>query len=250
MFYSFDTYKDKLSVIESLPEKKSYNKQDLLTEDLRLYSSTDKQEVEVYYTPFDYYEEDAKISLIGITPGWTQMELAIRVFRKGLTSHTALPKICEELEEKASFGGSMRKNLTEMLDQLEIHHLLGINSTAELFSSRHDLLHTTSVLRYPVFVNGENYTGHKPDILTYQKFTDYIEQIFIPEMQAVTNSLVIPLGKAVADVLERLTQRGVLDDRRCLLGFPHPSGANGHRKKHFEARKDALKRLAKEWITS
>lgn len=50
----------------------------------------------------------------------------------------------------------MRKNLIEMLDGLERPKALGIVSGALLFSDRRDLLHTTSAIRYPVFVDGQN----------------------------------------------------------------------------------------------
>jgi hypothetical protein len=36
-----------------------------------------------------------------------------------------------------------------------------------------------------------------------------------------------------------MRQRWV-DERRCLIGFPHPSGGNGHRVKQFAQRRDEL----------
>jgi hypothetical protein len=32
-----------------------------------------------------------------------------------------------------------------------------------------------------------------------------------------------------------LVEQGDLDPARCLFGFPHPSAANGHRQKQFDA---------------
>jgi hypothetical protein len=40
----------------------------------------------------------------------------------------------------------------------------------------------------------------------------------------------------------------IVDSDRCLFGFPHPSGANGHRKKHFEERKEELSERVKGWF--
>ena len=50
--------------------------------------------------------------------------------------------------------------------------------------------------------------------------------------------LIVPLGKAVEEVLEIMIGEGLIKREQCLLGFPHPSGANGHRKKQFEINKD------------
>jgi hypothetical protein len=45
--------------------------------------------------------------------------------------------------------------------------------------------------------------------------------------------LIIPLGKTVEDVLKSLVEADLVNPRHCLFGFPHPSGANGHRRKQF-----------------
>jgi hypothetical protein len=44
--------------------------------------------------------------------------------------------------------------------------------------------------------------------------------------------LIIPLGKAVESVLEQFIKEGSISESQCLMGFPHPSGANGHRQKN------------------
>lgn len=54
------------------------------------------------------------------------------------------------------------------------------------------------------------------------------------------NVLIIPLGKAVEEVLEFMIGEGIIKKEHCLLGFPHPSGANGHRKKQFDENKEIL----------
>lgn len=58
------------------------------------------------------------------------------------------------------------------------------------------------------------------------------------------------MGQTVSDLLENLVDQGVLTASRCLLGFPHPSGANGHRKRQFAERREMLKRKANEWFCS
>ena len=40
----------------------------------------------------------------------------------------------------------------------------------------------------------------------------------------------------------------LIKEEQCLLGFPHPSGANGHRKKQFEENKMKLLRIVEEYF--
>jgi hypothetical protein len=42
--------------------------------------------LKMYYSPFDWANTDAKIIILGITPGWTQMEIACRVARQTLAN--------------------------------------------------------------------------------------------------------------------------------------------------------------------
>ena len=57
-----------------------------------------------------------------------------------------------------------------------------------------------------------------------------------------------PLGKAVSSVVQRFASAGQVDLRRCLLGFPHPSGGNGHRVRLFRENRDSLRRQVDEWF--
>ena len=56
------------------------------------------------------------------------------------------------------------------------------------------------------------------------------------------------LGRTVEQALEYLTARGRLHSRRWLRNFPHPSGANGHRKPLFEEHKAELRIAAQRWL--
>jgi hypothetical protein len=67
-------------------------------------------------------------------------------------------------KQAAAFAGGMRTNLLQMLSLLGVPGHLGLDSANNLFGGGWDLIHTTSILPYPVFI-GEaerNYTGHSP----------------------------------------------------------------------------------------
>jgi hypothetical protein len=73
-------------------------------------------------------------------------------------------------------------------------------------------------------------------------------EVLGPELAQVPDALIIPLGRAVEDCLSALISAGALSRERCLLGFPHPSGGNGHRKRQFELNADKLRAKTTSWF--
>jgi hypothetical protein len=231
----YQNYEDS---IKNLPLKESYDKGDLMVKDF-LYAN--EGNIEVYWAPFEYVNNTAKVIILGITPGWTQMELAFNYVRHHINDQE-VEQLLRHAKNNASFGGTaMRKNLIEMLDGIELNRFLKIASCEQLFNDQAGLLHTTSVLRYPVFIDKNNYTGSNPKILKEKVFTSMMEELLIPELNEVKDAVIIPTGKAVSDVLRYLVKENKLRNRTILFDFPHPSGANGHRKKQYEKNKELFK---------
>lgn len=231
--------------LRNLSLKESYSKEDLLSKEF-LYAKDGK--VEVYWAPFDYINKKAKVIILGITPGFTQMEMAFNYVRRHINEvDYEYEKVFCDAKKQASFGGTvMRRNLIEMLDGIGLQELLHIPSCDQLFNKKHDLLHTTSVLRYPVFIEGENYGGSNPKILSNEIFLRMIDGLLVPELNSLKDAVIIPTGKAVSDVLKNLVDEGKIQNDNILFNFPHPSGANGHRKEQYETNKHLFKeQLAK-----
>jgi hypothetical protein len=195
-----------------------------------------------YYAPFDHVNTSARVVLVGITPGRQQAVNALRALQQELAHGTAVPQSLEVAKRFASFSGPMRPNLVELLDAIGLPVLLGIDSTARLFGDRSDLVHYTSVLRYPVTRNRENYSGTPRIVST--RFTREELHWFAEEAESLPQALFIPLGPAVTEALELLASEGRLDAGRILAGLPHPSGANAERIAYFCGRKprEALSR--------
>jgi hypothetical protein len=231
--------------IAALPSRDSLTKDDLLVSTFLLHKENG---IEIYYAPFDYVNENAKLILIGITPGWTQVEIAYRFAKWGLQQGMSPREVCAYAKQQASFAGPMRKNLIDMLDGLELPKFLGIASSTLLFSQHRDWLHTTSAIRYPVFVDGQNYTGHRPKLLKTPVLRGYVKEVLATELGLISDALIIPLGKCVSGALRMLIDEEALDSRRCLLDFPHPSGANGHRAKQYARMRSDFKRTVAAWF--
>lgn len=215
---------------------KNFEKEDILNEKFLLCSENN---LKMYYAPHnEYINKNAKIFIIGICPGWTQTQISYKTANEGLKNNLPFDEIQKQCKQNSRFAGSMRKNLIEMLNQLNLHKYLDIDCCEQLFSSKDNLMHTTSVLPFPVFINGKNYTGHNPDISNHKTLNSYVEKYFYPEAKTLSDALVIPLGKSVDEILADMVKKQILKPDNILFGFPHTSGANGHRKKQFENNKD------------
>ena len=135
-----------------------------------------------------------------------------------------------------------------MLDDLDLPAMLGIDSAEQLFRDQAHLLHSTSALRNPVFVRGANYTGAAPPIASSPLLRRVIIQTLGSELASVPSAILVPLGGAAERALRLLISEGLVERERCCLGFPHPSGANGHRVSLFQQKRTHLSRTLADWF--
>ena len=212
---------------------------------LRIYADPN---IEIWYAPMGRITPRPKICILGITPGWNQMRIAYQNAADGLARGLTPSKAASMKKPGVAFAGSMRRNLVSMLDEIGLSEALGVATSSELFGSK--LLRTGSVLKYPVFKNAKNYSGASPGISKHEAFREMLDTILARELATSGDCLIIPLGKAVESALAYSANRGVLDIDRVLSGFPHPSGANGHRLRIFNDKKKAFKKHIKRWVKS
>lgn len=231
---------------DNIKNLNDFDKKNILNKKFELYN---KNNMKIYYAPHnEVINKKAKIFIVGITPGWTQTCIAFKTAHEGLIKKLNHEVIKWECKRNSRFAGSMRTNLIEMLDDLGLNKKLSINSCSKLFENEDELLHTTSMIPYPVFIKDKNYTGSSPKILDNEVLESYLKKYFYKEVEQLPNVLIIPLGKAVGEVLELMISNSLIKKEQCLLGFPHPSGANGHRKKQFEESKAQLIKIIDEYF--
>ncbi|MGG3338223.1 hypothetical protein ABER70_06220 [Bacillus subtilis] len=237
MIVNHSCLKEFAEKLHSLPS--SLTKSDLLTDPFRLHQ---ENELGIYYSPHnEFINRDASLVIAGITPGFSQMKTAYETAVESLRQGRTLEQMAVDTKIAAGFSGSMRHNLITMLDLCGLPQAFGIQSAAKLFGELRYMLHTTSVIKYPVFIQQKNYTGYKPAITHSPILSTYAFGHFPAELNHVTGpALLIPLGKAAETVCETLIRQHSLQNLICLNGFPHPSGANGHRLKQFSKNKEQL----------
>lgn len=193
-------------------------------------------ELSCHYAPFEHMNQDAKVVLLGITPGAQQARNALAALRHALVEGRSDAEALGMAKATASFSGPLRNNLVALLDRIGLHDRLGLASSAQLFAESTNLVHFTSSLRNPVFVNGQDYSG-SPSILPTPLLKRLMERWLVEEAHALHDAYWLPLGTEPTAVAQWLVEQGHLDARRVMAGLPHPSPSNSERIAYFLGKK-------------
>jgi hypothetical protein len=230
--------------IAELPVFDVYARNQLITQDFAI---AVEGNLEVFYAPFDHVNPSAQLMLVGITPGWTQMEASFVAARHAIATGLSDAEILRQAKRVAAFSGPLRNNLVSMLDDIGLPDALAISTTADLFAPEAEpKLQATSMLRYPVFNKGKNYSG--TPAVAAQPLLEAQLGPWLTELTSVPSALIVPLGKAVTTVLEHQVTLDEVERERCLFGFPHPSPAHALRKTEFAKNRDQMTLQVSAWF--
>lgn len=205
----------------------------VLRQRLQITSGGDFQ---VCYTPFDDVNQRAKVVLVGLTPGMTQLRNGVLALKQQLQLGAETRVALRAAKRAGAFSGTLRPNLVALLDAIHLNRRLGLRSCSALFGQRSDLVHMTSVLRNAVFYRGENYSGN-PRLIRQPFLRQQVLEHFARDASLTPEALFVPLGDSVAEALVWLVEEGVLKRGQILNGLPHPFGANNERIAYFLGRK-------------
>jgi hypothetical protein len=152
--------------------------------------------LEIYYAPFEYINPSARVVLVGITPGPTQMLNANNEARRVLLAGKSKLEAIQAAKNVGAFSGEpLRSNLTNQLNHWGFHQWLGLSDSAELFSASRHLVQTTSLLRYPVFVKGDDYRG-APDMTRHPLLRKYLLEHFAAEVNELKDAVFVGLVRS------------------------------------------------------
>jgi hypothetical protein len=198
-------------------------------------------DLDVYFSPFEHVNRNAKIVLVGMSPGGTQAKNANVAAQNALKDGKSLDQAGKIAKETGSFSGALRNNLVALLDNIGVSEKIGIESAISLFNENSTLLHSTSVFRYPTLLKGKPISSAKNG-LKQPLLKDMIDTCLAEECKLLgKDTLYVPLGQGVGEVLLYLAERGVISSSQILIGLPHPSGANAERISYFLGRKERSK---------
>lgn len=195
--------------------------------------------VRVTYCPFEWQNPQAKLMIIGITPGPTQLRNALTAFRSAIRQGLDEQQVLKVTKLAGAFSGDLRINLVKLLDVVGLHKYAGVPTCESFFGTHSHLVHTTSLISNATFLlDGTPYNGTpnpmKNDLLRKQIFDGLLHQISVAK-----DALLLPLGPTVDKVIQELCEQGLIDPKRVLFGMPHPGGQNGERVKYFLGQKKA-----------
>ena len=232
---SFEDFKDEIRSLPPIP-----NRSDVLNDRFLI---AREGRLEAFYAPLHGVSANAMVVIVGLTPGMSQTVLAFQAARTLLSEGHRGPRLFSEIRRRIAFAGTMRSNLIHMLDKIGLADRLRLTTTEVLFAEASDWLHATSALRYPVLKDRRNYSG-SPRLINSRLLGDMAKANLPSELEALPDALIVPLGRAVEEALVHI---GLAESRRVLWGFPHPSGANGHRLRQFKAECRSLRRAVRAW---
>lgn len=191
------------------------------------------------YIPFEYVNKDAKLVIVGITPGPTQLELAYQTAQDMLRIGKTKTNTLIEIKKYGSFGGkNMRPNLVKMLNHFKFDRILGINDINELWNSQAHLLHSTSVLPHAAYEmkKGEDamFNGSFEQVMKCDLFRACFLNCFVPSVQNMNpDALYIGLGVCPTHALNWCVNQGYIRVEQVLGSLSHPSSNGGSSVQYF-----------------
>ncbi|SOE66704.1 hypothetical protein SAMN05446635_2909 [Burkholderia sp. OK233] len=192
---------------------------------------------QVQYVPFEYINPVAKLVIVGITPGNTQIGGTLATFAKLLREGAAREDILRTVKRLNSFGGnSMRPNLLKMLRHFKFEHLLGIDDVIDLWGKSDALFQATSVVPNAAFKWGTKrgvkgwwmFAGGFDEVLKSRIYRQQFEEVFLPSVRRMnTHALYVGLGPTPHAALQHCVDAGLIRQDQFLGSFPHPSTSAG-----------------------
>ena len=187
------------------------------------------------YIPFEHVNLEAKLVIVGITPGNNQLDLAYQTAQELLKSGRPVDEILAEVKKAGAFGGkSMKPNLVKMLRHFQFEKLLSIDDVESLWGTNAGLLHSTSVIPYAAFKDGERFNGGFDEIMASPLLEKCFRDCFVPSVREITEkALFVALGPCPEAALDWCVKDGSLRREQVLGSFCHPSTAGGSTTRYY-----------------
>jgi len=185
------------------------------------------------YIPFEHINREAKIVIVGITPGPNQLDLAYETAQKLIKAGRSSDEILAEAKKHGAFGGpQMKPNLVKILKHFSFERILGINQVESLWGSNAKLMHATSVVPHAAFTvtKGRDtpFAGYFEDVWACDLFRECFLDCFVPSLAEINpNAMYVGLGRCPEQALEWCVTHGHLRKEQVLGAFCHPSTNGG-----------------------
>lgn len=183
---------------------------------------------QVFYMPFGHVERNARLVIVGITPGTTQLAMAYEKVRESHQQGLSRDEVFRAVKAHAAFGGPMRQNLVRMLRHFGFAALLGVRDEADLWGSASHLVHSTSVVPHAAFKGDKMFNGSFQEVLASPALRESFERDLVGELALLpAEAVFVALGPTPLDALDHCVERGLLSRGRVLGALAHPSAGAG-----------------------
>jgi hypothetical protein len=185
------------------------------------------------YIPFEYVNKEAKIVIVGITPGPNQLTLAYDTAQKLLQTGRTENEILVEIKKAGAFGSSsMRPNLLKILRHFEFEKILGIKDVESLWDKDAGLLHSTSVIPHAAFTLSKSrnkmFAGSFNEVMKSDLFEECFIDCFVPSIREMNqNALYVGLGPCPQAALQWCINKDYIRPEQVLGAFCHPATTGG-----------------------
>lgn len=181
------------------------------------------------YIPFEHVNSDARLVIVGITPGPTQLEEAYSTAQCQLQTGAPRHEAMHEIKKVGAFGGAgMRPNLVRMLRHFSVGAYMGITDEASVWGSNASLFHATSIIPHAAFRHERPFAGSFRDIQKSAVFFECFRHCFLPELAELGGqALILGLGPTVDEAPGWCVSQSLLRAHQVLGAFPHPLTGSG-----------------------
>jgi len=195
---------------------------------LRIYPDRDSKDgagIAILWAPFDHINREAKLAIVGVTPGPTQALLSYRAVQSADAKGQDPQASLAEIKAESSFRGHIiEHNLKSLLEHSGVAESADIENIDNLWTKEAYKVHFTSTIRYPTFFNGDLY-NNQIDSLTHPELKRYVETYLAEELSALPMSaLIVALGSEGPRIVRHAAKIGGIDRKR-VVELPHPSGS-------------------------
>jgi hypothetical protein len=183
---------------------------------------------ETFYAPLDWVNDEAKVIIVGVTPGLQQATKALVTLRCALVSAKPLEEAARTAKDAASFKGTMRTLGARLMDHFRLNAVFGVSTCLDLFGVAKALAHYTSTIRYPIMKDGKNYSGDA-GLMDRPLLRKIIEEHLPQELQSLPGAWIVSFGPTAHSVIDAMAARGIVQRERVLGGILHPGGQQWNR---------------------
>jgi hypothetical protein len=191
----------------------------------------------VQYIPFEYVNIDARLVMVGITPGNNQIDGTYATLNQRATSGEAKEDILRAIKRDNSFGGKgMKPNLRKMMRHFKFEKFVGVSDVEELWGKSHHLFQASSVVPNAAFKSAKKdgvqvwkmFPGSFEEVMGVQMLRQQFENAFAPSVRSMNpQALYVGLEPTPNDALQYCVDKGYIRQDQFLGSLAHPSSSNG-----------------------